>query len=101
MKILCLTVLLVLLSVFAYGGEQPGHVVGNLKTTTHILEIWSVDKQAMYVVRDKNGKVLTEKLSETALAKSYPHLSELMKRGLADDASLGPTLQQAPGVLIE
>ncbi len=72
-------------------------MIGTLSTGDYLIEIWPGDKAPLYLLKNRNGKTLTDKLPAEVLAKNYPELKALIENGIADDASLGPEQPKSPG----
>lgn len=98
MKEIILSALIGLSSSLVVAQELSGNMVGSLATSENLLELWVVDGESKYVVKDKNGKALSAYISNSQLAAKYPSLSKLVEEGVADHALLGPAIRTVPGL---
>jgi len=98
MKNFLFIILVTIYSTSVFSTGIKGNVIGTLASKDHFLELWLVEGEPKYLVKDKSGKALTEAISKEHLLALYPELGELVEGGIADDASLGPATHEAPGL---
>lgn len=99
MKQLVLWVGLLVLTSFSYAGAGEASAVGSLSTKQYIVEIWRSNQNSLYVVKGKNGSVLTGKITAMELASTFPDLGKLVEEGVADHAVLNPKIARPPGLI--
>jgi len=88
MKKLYLALSIMVFSLQSMASGQNDFILGRLKTSDKIVEIWSRNGKPLYVVTDVSGNVLSKKMTRQELSVGHPELYRLVERGISGGASI-------------